>query len=120
MLQWAQVIATPFCLQEDPQLEKTEEKEDGLSQPVEKPMEESLDSRGIPGWNRVDKLAHALISLSGLSVTNTQAGEIKKLYEDLLPYDKKPLQFELQARKPSRGWFARSKGGHVGIDQMKR
>ena len=81
---------------------------------------ESLDSRGIPGWDKVDKLAHALTDLSGLSVTNIQAQEIKKLYEELLPYDKKPLEFELQARKPSRGWFARSKGGHVGVDQMKR
>ena len=50
--------------------------------------QESLDSRGIPGWDKVDKLAHELIGLSGLSITNAQAQSIKRLYNDLLPYDK--------------------------------
>ena len=81
---------------------------------------ESLDSRGIGGWDKVDHLARALISFSGLSISNHQAKEIKRLYDDLLPYDKEPLRFKPFSRRPSRGRFARSKGGHVGIDQMKR
>lgn len=91
-----------------------------MEEEEEEEKDESLDSGGIPGWDRVDRLARALISLSGLSVTNAQAREIKKLYDDLLPYDKAPLRFEAQPRRPSRGRFARSKSGHVGLDQMKR
>ena len=45
---------------------------------------ESVDSRGIPGWDRVDRLARALLSLSGLSVTNTQASQIQHLYTTLV------------------------------------
>ena len=68
----------------------------------------------------MDCLAQALISLSGLSVSNSEAREIKRLYDDLLPYDKEPLRFKPLPCRPSRGRFARSKSGHVGIDQMKR
>lgn len=70
----------------------------------------------------MDCLAQALLCLSGLSVTNSEAGEIKRLYDDLLQYDKEPLRFEPLLCRPSSGRFARSKakGGHVGIDQMKR
>ncbi len=60
---------------------------------AEQNKNESFDSRGNPGWDRVDHLARALLNLSGLSVTNLQAKEIKMLYDDLLPYDKAPLQF---------------------------
>ena len=55
--------------------------------------EGSVDSRGILGWEKVDKLARALVKLQGLSVTNAQASEIKELYHDLLEFDKKPLVF---------------------------
>ena len=79
-----------------------------------------MDSRGIAGWDRVDQLARALIDLSGLAVTNSQAREIKKLYEALSLYDKKPLEFRPVPRKASRGRFGRSKSGHVGLDHMKR
>lgn len=82
---------------------------------------ESVDSRGIPGWDRVDRLARALLSLSGLSVTNTQASQIQHLYEDLAEYDKRPLVFKPRAHPPSRGRFGRSKrGSHISVDYMKR
>lgn len=55
-------------------------------------QEEAVDSRGVAGWNRVDQLARALLRLSGLSVTNSQAREIQRLYEDLMSFDKRPLQ----------------------------
>lgn len=87
---------------------------------VQEDDDDAVDSHGIPGWDRVDRLARALIGLSGLAITNSQAREIKKLYNDLLPYDKKPLAFEPITRKPSHGRFARSKSGHVGVEQMKR
>ena len=61
---------------QDDSEEETEETV-AASQPSE--GVESLDSRGIPGWDKVDKLAHALTDLSGLSVTNIQAQEIKTL-----------------------------------------
>lgn len=80
-----------------------------------------MDSRGIPGWDRVDRLARALLSLSGICVTNSQAREIQKLYEDLTPYDKRPLQYDLRPQLPSRGRFGRSKrSSHVGVDHMKK
>ena len=44
-------------------------------------MEEALDSRGIPGWDRVDALAEALLGLSGLSVTSAVAKRILELYQ---------------------------------------
>ena len=68
--------------------------------------DEALDFRGIPRWDKVDQLARTLIDIKGLSVTNTQAREIKDLYNDLLPFDRKPVTFAL---KPARGRFARSK-----------
>ena len=34
----------------------------------------------------MDQLAHALIDLSGLTVTNSQAREIEQLYDALFPY----------------------------------
>lgn len=53
--------------------------------------EEADDSRGIPGWERVDKLARTLVELHGLSVMHSQAAEIQELYHKLPEFDKKPL-----------------------------
>ena len=50
---------------------------------------EAVDSQGILGGEKVDRLARALLHLSGLCVTNTQAAEIQQLYSELLDYDKK-------------------------------
>ena len=63
------------------------------------------------------------MELSGLCVTNSQAREIKQLYDDLLDYDKKPLVFKPKLQKPQRGRFACSKSsrsGYVNISSMKR
>ena len=84
---------------------------------------EAVDSQGIPGWEKVNRLARALLRLSGLCVTNTQAAEIQQLYSELLDYDKKPLTFQPRKMKPTRGRFARQKQyrvGHVGIEAVKR
>lgn len=84
---------------------------------------EALDFRGIPGWDKVDRLAKALIDIRGLSVTNNQARVIKDLYDDLLDFDKKPVTFSPRPLKSPRGRFARSKQyrvGSVGADHVKR
>ena len=85
--------------------------------------DEAIDSKGIPGWQNVDRLAKALLGLNGLSVTNAQATEIQLLYSELLEYDKKPLTFPPRPIKPSRGRFARTKQyrvGNMGIEAVKR
>ena len=51
--------------------------------------DEAVDSQGIPGWEKVDRLARALLRPRGLCVTNLQAAEIQQLYSELLDYDKK-------------------------------
>jgi hypothetical protein len=85
--------------------------------------DEAVDSQGIPGWEKVDRLARALLRPRGLCVTNLQAAEIQQLYSELLDYDKKPLTFQPRKMKPTRGRFARRKQyrvGHVGIEAVKR
>ena len=52
-----------------------------------------MDSRGIPGWNHVDKLARALVELHGLCVCDSAAEKIKELYHNLLEFDKRPPFF---------------------------
>lgn len=79
---------------------------------LETESEESLCSRGIPGWQKVNRLAQVLIGVSGLSVSHSQATEIKNLYDNLLqrPSTSSPMLVSL----------ARSKGGHAMIDQTKQ
>ena len=82
-----------------------------------------MDSRGIPGWDKVHRLAEALLALSHLYVTEAQAQAIIAHYDDLGDFDKQSLRFKPRPLKPSRGRFARSKGkrsSHVGVDHMKR
>ena len=87
---------------------------------VEDVDDEAIDYRGIPGWEKVDRLARALLNLKGLCVTNTQAEELKTLYSQLLDYDKRPITFQARQIKRTRGRFARSKTGYAGVDAMKR
>ena len=72
----------------------------------------------------MDKFAHALINLRGLSVTQTEAATILELYQGLHDYDKKPLVFSTPRTLQSpRGRFARSKGraqSIIGLDHMKK
>ena len=71
----------------------------------------------------MDKLARALVKLRGLSVTNTQAAEIKVLYNNLLEFDKRPLTFSPRVHQAPRGRFARSESkaqSIIGLDHMKK
>ena len=84
---------------------------------------EVTDSCGIPGWDKVDALAVALIEPKGLSVTPAQAETIIQRYGALLEYDKHPIQFQQTLQqKPLRGRFARIRQyrvGHVSLEKMK-
>ena len=73
---------------------------------VEDVDDEALDYRGIGGWEKVDRLARALVNLKGLCVTNAQAEELKMLYSQLLDYDKKPVTFQPRQIKRTRGRFS--------------
>ena len=79
-------------------------------------IDAAADYAGIPGWEKVDAIAEALLQLQGLSVTPSQSDNIKTLYGQLSDYDKAPLTYEARKRKAARGRFARSKSyrsGHV-------
>ena len=52
------------------------------------PDDITVDSRGIPGWEKVAQLATALLDLRGLSLSNGEAQEVKTLWNSLDPYDK--------------------------------
>ena len=82
-----------------------------------------MDYAAIPGWDKVDNLAEALLELRGLSVTSSQADNITHLYNNLSDFDKAPLTYEARQRKAARGRFARSKGNHsahIGEEAVKR
>ena len=67
----------------------------------------ALDASSNPGWDRVDA---ALVSLKGLSVSNTQAKQIhESLYHKLLYYDKRPLTFRPRLQNTPHGRFGRRK-----------
>ena len=42
-------------------------------------IQRAVDARGIPGWEKVDLLARALIDLNGLSISNEEARNIQAL-----------------------------------------
>ena len=60
--------------------------------------ETAVDSLGIPGWDKVGKLASALLALDG-HVTNKQAAEIKQLHLNLEEFDRKALVFTPKFKK---------------------
>ena len=51
--------------------------------------DDALDANAILGWQRVDRLAEALLDLKGLTVSEGDYTVLVELFEDLLPYDKK-------------------------------
>ncbi|XP_066928708.1 uncharacterized protein [Clytia hemisphaerica] len=82
---------------------------------------DAIDSKGIPGWRKVDRLAKALIKVKGISVSNAEKIEIVNLFNELEDYDKRPITYKTIVKKPARGRFARKKeGSHVGVVEMKR
>lgn len=85
------------------------------------PENSSIDSKGIPGLHKVDRLARALMRMKGISLTEEQTKTITALYDDLEEFDKKPVQYQAVQRKAPKGRFASRKKSCVpGIVQMKR
>jgi len=70
---------------------------------------------GVPGWDKVDKLAQALV---GLRIQTSQARNIVALYKCL---DKRPLHHLPRQQETGPGdRFGQSKGGHITIDILKK
>eukprot|EP00794_Sanderia_malayensis_P008350 gene8349-9251_t len=57
--------------------------------------ETSVDSRGIPGWDKVNHLAQFLVGMTGISVSRAEAVCVKELYAALEDFDRKPLLLEV-------------------------
>ena len=81
----------------------------------------STDRKGIPGWDKVDPLAQALLKATGLSVSDSEAAKIINLYRELEDYDKKPLQFSSVTKDAVPGSFCQKKrGGYFDVVKMDR
>ena len=80
------------------------------------------DPRGISRWDKVGKLAEALVELTGLAVSAAQAERIKALCDALDYYDKKAIKVRLRSQQPQlRGRLCSQKRtGHTTKEQMKR
>lgn len=80
-----------------------------------------VDFKSIEGWDKVATLVALLVEIKGTSISTCDAENIVSSYEQLSPYDKKPISYGRVIRSP-RGRFGRTKnaGGHVGVDAMKR
>ena len=99
-------VATTAFLQS-----KTEEKED------EAPFI-TTDFKSIQGWDKVVKLARALVNVTE-PITNVKSEWLVELYSELHAFDEKPITYS-RTLKPSKGSFARNKSGHVGQEATKR
>ena len=71
--------------------------------PTEDDEDEARDSRGIPGWEKVDQLVRALLELEGLCVTNAQANTINDPLFPAGEFDKGPITFRPRQVKQPRG-----------------
>ena len=81
----------------------------------------STDALGIPGWEKVDALAQSLLKAKGLSISDSDATEIVRLYNQLDDYDKKPLEYISIPKKTNRGKFCkRKRGGFEDVERMER
>ena len=98
-------VATTAFLQS-----KTEEKED------EAPII-TTDFKSIQGWDKVVKLARALVDVTE-PITNVKGEWLVELYSELHAFDKKLITYS-RTLKPSKGSFARNKSGHVGQEATK-
>ena len=83
------------------------------------------DSNDIPGWDKVDALALALMEPRGLSATAAEAKKIIDAYHALSDYDKQPVRFQRQVhQRPLRGRFGRirqqSLRGQVSLEKMRK
>ncbi|XP_066915572.1 uncharacterized protein [Clytia hemisphaerica] len=101
------------------EFEENDEKDQSITE-----TDDSTDSRGIPGWQKIDHLAKALIETKGISLSSSEKTHIVQLYHNLEEFDKKPLKYEATKKKSTKGRFARRNGngeaGHVKVTEMAR
>jgi len=55
------------------------------------------DISGIPGWDRVGKLAQMLVKLKGITVSASQADRFEALHDSLHDCDKRGVKAHLKA-----------------------
>lgn len=86
---------------------------------TEEQHKEAVHSQGLPGLDKVLKVAEALINMEGLFA---QDEVLKRLYDNHLDYNKVPLKCPAIYQKDStRDQFARKyHSAHVGVETMKR
>ena len=96
-----------------------EEEEEQYSEDSEEQLT-TTDSRGIPGWDKVDKLAKRLIDLSGLSVSPTEVKKIVDLYNNLDDFDKEPPHYRPVRKTATKGRFGSRRQGYALQTVMKR
>ena len=86
----------------------------------------SLDRLGLPGWDRIDRLAAVLLETAGtgqLSLSHAQAARIRALWVGLEEADRRPIKFGGLPRATTvRGSFHRRyrTGGVVGVEAVGR
>ena len=106
--------------------ERSQEDETAPEEHVDEPaaglQQAVVDRRGLPGWDRVARLAEALLATKGLCVTAGQVADIVRLWEALDPVDRRPTSFAPSGLpREARGRFARKyRSGHVGVEATAR
>ena len=84
-------------------------------------VENYTDGKGIPGWDKIDALARELLNGTGIALSDVQSEKILKLYNGLEEFDKRPLLFKQDTKKPTSGRFgSRKRSGFQTLVKMKR
>ena len=81
------------------------------------------DARGIPGWEKVEKLARYLteVARNKLSLSDFEAKIVLDFYNDLDEFDKKPLCYAISKNKNfSASKSGTHRSGHVGVEHVRR
>nr|KAG5702582.1 hypothetical protein BaRGS_003742 [Batillaria attramentaria] len=68
----------------------------------------ATDASGLPAWNKVLELAHFLVQLKSAVLMDTDAKEVCRLYDQLLAFDKQPLQHPRIPSRPTTGRYRRT------------
>lgn len=88
-----------------------------VPQPEE--IDEYLDEKGIPGWDKVTNLASALVESSSLAISEGEARRIIHLYSQLSDFDKRSrLDFQRPAPTRHLGRFGTGKADDSGAGRV--
>nr|CAB3262884.1 uncharacterized protein LOC100184639 [Phallusia mammillata] len=114
-----ELLEEPDSIEEDPELEFEHVPDQG----EEYMSHTTVDASGLPGWDKVDKLAAVLVDLEGQAVPDNVCQEIVSLWGNLNVGDKRPLRFVPNFPVTSgTGRFRRTKrrSHHVGAQSAAR